>query len=664
MTSSARHLAAPLLCAAWMCLFSSTPALAAKDLDPEFLEISDCPEHPGCHAVILLEEIEFSNESNRTKYSERRLMKLFTDEGIEKWSDVTLRAAVGSYDVRNLSGRTILPDGTEIPLDQQNVRVKLLRQGKRRVKFKSATFPGVVPGAIIEYSFDILTKGNSFFTEDTWSIQHELPVLISRYVLKKGKFDLGWRQTGMENVRVEHEAPYKNVEVFTARNVPPLPDEPMGPPQEALRARMSFFLPELQKIWLGVTAGKVSGAAAEFMEGPGIAEKARELVSDSDSALTKVRKIYEFVQESIGAEEQRASETEESAIKDAGNAGEVLARGFGNEYERTLLFLSLVKQAGLEGGLLLIASRYGSPFDENKPEGDQFDSFAAAVRTGDGWTFYDPAEKHCPFGMISPEKEGGVSNAVLLVPQKGQGVEKTSRVQNLILTTFDPAPYSIAAIPFSGASKNVLTRTMRVALQENGSATVSVSEQGRGLADLDLRKRLDGTDEQRRADLGDSLADLFKRPRLSSLSIENEASFDKDVTVKYEFETPEFASVVGDRILLTPSFESAKPNPFTVAARRTPVHFPHAQRTVDTVFIDIPEGYAVDEMPKATTVRDEPYVFVMSYTKIGQRLKLSRRLEIDTGVSPVEDYPRLKTLYETIQQADRQVVVLRKEAAE
>jgi hypothetical protein len=156
-------------------------ARAADRIDPAYLAMKDCPGQPGCAAIVLLDDQEFNHESNRSRYRVHRMIKVFTDEGVQRHSDVTAPSVIGGFDVRNLQGRTILPDGSEIKLSQDNVFVKTLRKGKRWERTKSAKFPGVQPGSIIEYSFDVLTEPNSYLTQLDWYVQSRLPVVEGRF---------------------------------------------------------------------------------------------------------------------------------------------------------------------------------------------------------------------------------------------------------------------------------------------------------------------------------------------------------------------------------------------------------------------------------------------------------------------------------------------------
>lgn len=638
--------------------------LASKEIDPALLSLTDCPMMPGCPALILLDETEFSNEGSRTKYARKQLIKVFTQEGIDTYSDVEVKAQSGGWDVRNLEGRTIQPDGTSIPLKQDNIRIKYLRAGKHHERVKSATFPGVVAGSIIEYSYDILTEQNSYMTAVEWDVQQELPILTSGFTMKPGPFKIGWKQAGSEKVTVEDTSTHKSVTRLRAVKVPPIPDEPYGPPQDEVRARLYFDLPELMESWLGRFAGQIAGYTGEFIDAtPGITEKVKELTTASDTPIEKVRKIYRFVQEGIGDEERRGEETEVEKVKDAKNAGEVLAHGYGDERERTLLFLSLVKAAGLDQRLLMIVGRGSGVFDAKVPDKDQFDSFAAAVKTGsEQWTFYDPATRHCPFGMIAREKEGGVPNALMIQPLKGAGSFQEAVVQNLRIRTNTAVAYGIAAIPFSAAAKNVLTRETVVRLAADGSADVEVTDQGSGLVDLDHRLAYEELDESaRREKLAAWVKGGLPKAELTEAAFEQIDSFEKPAVLKYQIRIPDAAEALADKLILTPSLlHAARPGAFTAEVRVTPVHLPFRRKSQERIRIVAPEGYELDDLPAPVVVRDAPLVFTFSFDRVQGELVVSRRVEIDTAVWPAADYSRLRAFYQKLQEADRQVVVFKK----
>jgi hypothetical protein len=640
-----------------------SPSRAGDKIDPSYLALKDCPAQPGCPAIVLLNDHELNNDSNRSRYTVHRIVKVFTDEGVQHYSDVEAPSTIGGWDVRNLEGRTILPDGKEIKLTQDNIFVKTLRKGKRWERTKTAKFPGVQPGAIIEYSYDVLTEQLSLLTELTWFVQMRLPIVDSRFTLKPGKLNFVWMKGGSEQVPVEEKRPFKNVAYYTAHDVPGIPDEPFSPPEEALQARYLFNLPEEQAAWLGVLAARVAGATGEFVtDAPGVKAKVTELGADTAPALERVKKIYRFVQEKIDTEDRRAGATGEEALKEAKSAGEVLQRGFGSEWERALLFLAMVREAGLEYGFLMLAGRFSSAFNPSFPDESQFDSYAVAVKTGSGWTFYDPAARHCPFGMISGEKEGGTTpNGILLTPLKGAAKARRGRVQNLITTTYDPVPFAIATVPASSASKNVLKREAKVAYRPDGGLDVTVSDQGTGLVDLAHRQAYEKEDEAGRLKvLREKLSEIFPVVEVESAEFQDIESFDKPASLRYTLHLPGEPGQ-GDRLLVTPSlFHAGQAMPFTAEARRTEVRFQHARRQQERVEWNLPAGYEVEDLPGPVAVKDPPFTFTMNYSTNEGVLVMSRTLDIDTNTWPAKDYPRLKAFFEKVQEADGRVISLKK----
>jgi len=612
-------------------------------------------------ALILLDVRELNNESGRTKYTFRRLIKFFKQDGIERYGQLETSAVIGGYEVRDMKGRTILPDGKELRLGQDDIHLKWFKRGKRRIRMKSATFPGVVPGAIVEWSYDIITEPNTYMTDADWPIQQDLPILDSRFILKQGKFTLGWTQGGSEPVKVDHASPYKNVNNFTARNVPSIPSEPYGPPVGTLQARIQFGLPEVAKQWVASLAGYYGGHVWAYAQGAGIEAKAKELVGSETSPTIKVRRIYDFLQQKIGAPEA----DDEDEEQEAKNAGEVLARGHGDEWERSMLFMALGKAAGIEMGLLLIASRDNGKLKLDLMDESQFDAYAVAAKTGQGWTFYDPAIRHLTFGMISPEKEGAPDNGILIHPARDVGKLQTAVVQNLRFEHYTPSTYGVVGIPYSAAAKNTLKRDTRVTIQDDGTGVVEVLRQGLGHVDLEHRRAYEHlTDEERREELTERLHDTVPSAELVSAEFIDLESFEKEAQIKYTFNVPQLATIVADRIVFGPFVHGLfAANPFTAQTRRTPVLFSYARRTQDRLVVALPEGYAAGALPETVSVRDEPFVLTVTWSQGEGEIVMNRRLDINTAEWPVADYARLKAFFEKIHESDRAAITLTKAAA-
>jgi len=321
----------------------------------------------------------------------------------------------------------------------------------------------------------------------------------------------------------------------------------------------------------------------------------------------------------------------------------------------------------MQSAILFIVARDGGLMNLDTPDDDQFDAFAAAVKTGGTtWTFYDPAVKHCPFGMISAKKEGGVPNAMLITPQMGAGEGFYDIISNTRIWRNRPSRYSTATIPVSAASRNVQNREATVLLATDGTLQVEVSEQGIGQVDLDERTTYLPLDEEKRKErLLEVIHEFQPRATLVSAEFQDIDSFEKPAVLKYKFSVPDSASSLGDRILLTPSiFNAGRPVPFTSDKRTTPVHFPHTQKSIERLTFEVPAGYKPGELPKADIVREGPFLFATNYSVTDGKLVFSRRLEIDTATWPAASYAQVKSFFEKVQAADRQVVVFAKGSAQ
>jgi hypothetical protein len=642
-----------------------------KDIDPNFFAINDCPGEPGCPALVLLEETELSNEKLQARLTQRKLIKVFNEVGIMKYSDVQVAAIVGFDDIRDLAGRTILPNHETIPLRQEDIFVKTTyKRGKTRVRTKNAKFPGVVPGAIIEYSYNLVSPEAASYHRWTWEVQDELPVLGARFILKPGGVQFSWIQTGIDPAVLVHTTPFKTIQNFTMANVASVSEEPFGPPDNVRRTRVHFYEQDQATTWISGVAWGVSLRTGEFLSKlEGIPAKVKEITNGETAPEARLGKIYDFVQRQIGSEDKRLGQTEKSKIKDAENAGEVLARGYGNEFDRTMLFLAMVQEAGLPMGVLVIAGRNNAILNPDAPDPSQFDSFAATVKIGDNWTFYDPAAPHCPLGMISAEKEGVVLNALIVNPSKPSaprvlgGVKLWDEAYRSYLKA-RTAPVRLVKVPHSGAAKNVLLRRADVRLHEDGSMEIDGTDQASGQVDMDQREDYGDLDEEKRkAKYSEEIHQAMPRAIVQSVAFEDFESFESPATLRFSLTLPQAVMTAGNRLVLTPSlFDAGRPAIFTSDKRRTPVSLPHTQKSMETLSFEIPSGWVVDRVPDRINFHDGELVLMTECKEVNGRLVFSRRVEVDPPYWPLDQYARLKAFFDKVQQADQQVAILRKGA--
>jgi hypothetical protein len=309
-----------------------------------------------------------------------------------------------------------------------------------------------------------------------------------------------------------------------------------------------------------------------------------------------------------------------------------------------MLFVALLREAGLDAVLVPVAGRDHAVFEPSMPDAAQFDGVLAAVMQDGRWTFYDPATRHCPLGMVSPRFENVVPNAVIVLMGPGTAGKPT-------------------AIPVSPASRNLLARDVKVSLQPDGSAIVEARDEGEGHVDLDHRQRYGTLPEPDRAP---ALESWLRRgaplARVESAWFENLESFTGKARIGYRFVLPGLAVATGDTLVVSPSvLHAMQAAPFTAETRRTPVDFGHTQKTVERIAFAIPEGYVARSTPEPIVLRDGPLSLITNCTVQPDEVVFTRRLEIDAAIWAAEDYPRLKAFFDKVREADQQGLILARE---
>src|SRR6266571_393539 len=134
----------------------------------------------GEDAVILDESWDIdirSFEEIRERYHQR--LQILTPRGAEEYKE----AGVGYnpwVSIKDFRGLVESPNGKRFDVKKQNIvdtasfpSFVLYSDSKQRVMI----FPGVIPGAVIEYSYEKDIR-NIFFMSDTFPLQDEIPIRL------------------------------------------------------------------------------------------------------------------------------------------------------------------------------------------------------------------------------------------------------------------------------------------------------------------------------------------------------------------------------------------------------------------------------------------------------------------------------------------------------
>ena len=131
-----------------------SPAVHASEgfppISPEELKMTSEPLAPGAPAIILYRQVD-RDDNGRTSHEDNYIrIKILTEEGRQR-ANVELPFSKESENVVAIRGRTVKPDGSEVPFDGTVFEKSLVKARGLHYLAKTFTLPDVEVGSIIEY---------------------------------------------------------------------------------------------------------------------------------------------------------------------------------------------------------------------------------------------------------------------------------------------------------------------------------------------------------------------------------------------------------------------------------------------------------------------------------------------------------------------------------
>src|SRR5258708_5701676 len=148
-------------------------SVAFRDPTPQERAMTSVAVAPGASAVVLSWR-QFVNDRDSYR-SEYLRIKILSEQG-KKYGDVEIPHVALFSDVNHIKARTVRPDGTIAAFDGKTFDKVVVKVGGVRLIAKTFTLPDVQVGSIIEYRYDIATRGYMLYNSE-FTVQREIPVL-------------------------------------------------------------------------------------------------------------------------------------------------------------------------------------------------------------------------------------------------------------------------------------------------------------------------------------------------------------------------------------------------------------------------------------------------------------------------------------------------------
>jgi transglutaminase-like putative cysteine protease len=413
-------------------LLALVAAPAAADAFPPITEkeraLASVAGEPNAPAVVLFKKAEFlmwgydsqGAISSRLLVQERR--KILTEQGKD-----LAEVAVAHNDFIRLAGfkgRTVLPDGREVPLgsDARFERKESKRYGRR---VTTVTFPSVEIGAILDYQYEL--RMESIYFLEPWYFSEELPVVYSEMVFKIPREiqTQAWNRDPFKvGLQRETKKSSRGTELRVwGENLPSVPDDPFGLPFADLATQMMIvpaayqdrdIYEKLMDSWPSVCEMLEESYAKARRKDGGVAKKAKEIAS-AGAARQKAEALYRFVRDEIETVNQPGI-----FLAEGSSVEKTLSQKSGDPAEKALLLQTLLNAVKLDARVVWAADRMHGQIDPQVPNPLWFDTVLVAVDLDGQRVYLDPSDKALAFGRLQYGYEG--TPALIHDAKKPEGI--------------------------------------------------------------------------------------------------------------------------------------------------------------------------------------------------------------------------------------------------
>ena len=653
----------------------SSPALVRAQFQQptaEELKMTADPKAPGAAAVYLNVE-EITNDPLHYQSFYARI-KVLTEKGKELATVDVPPYLRGTSKIVDIKGRTIHSDGTVIPLvgkpaDLLVAKVKNKGGEQLQVNRKVFTLPSVEVGSILEYSYQIQNDDN-ISSEPHWEIQRPYFVHKAHYLFTPSKMFLHGSQHSDSTYMEDEHGRVVNSLIWWPRlpqgvgviedadgrhtvdvsDVPPTPDEEWMPPIESIRYRVFFYYKAASsaaEFWIN-DAKLWSKDLDRFAEpSKSIKEAVAGLIAPADSELDKAKKLYKAVQALDNTDYSRKkseAEMKQLHLKAAKHAEDVWAQKSGDSEDIALLYLAMLRAAGLTAYANKVVNRQQGVFDISYLSLSQIDDSLVILSTGGKDIELAPGEKMCPFQTVNwrHSSAGGLTQSA-----KGVGAVTTAAQQY---------------------PDNKTLRIGDVTLDGNGALTGNFQFVMTGQEALYWRQTALRNDPE-------ELKKQFDHNRLESIFPDGvEAHIDHftglddpNVNLIAVINAKGAIGAATSKRLMLPAFffETRGTQPFVAQEKRTqPVDMHYGDLVTDQVTYHLPAGFTVEGASQDNKISwpQHAILTVKSVSAPGQ-ITIAHSLASAFTFAKPEEYQDLRGFYQKVAGSDQAQLVLTRSTA-
>ena len=587
-------------------------------------------------------------------------IKIYKKEGLD-WANFEVPYYIG-YD--KLDDEMLnFSDAVTYNLENgEIVKTKLKSEGVFKTKINDdwkmakLSMPNVKVGSVIEFSYQ--HKSENLVKFPVCDFQYSIPVNYTEYkteipeyyiykTILKGYADVK-SESKLNQGSVSFSNEYGQTRSMTyrqisssyiAKDVPALKEEEFV---DNVRNYKSSLHNELERTrfpeqpvkdysitWEGVakTIFEDKDFGEQLKQSGYLINDVKLILKSEDSQDERLNKIFKFVQDKMNWNQEYGYYTDKGVVKAYGERT-------GNVAEINFILISMLRLAGLKADPVLVSTReHGIPVF---PSRTVFNYVIAAAELNGEKILLDATNKSTSINILPLYvlnwsgrliREDGTSEEINLVPNKPSK-------QNYNL--------SVTIAPGGNLSGKYMEQ------KTDYKALVYRLNQ----ADINVDNYL----EKKENELNGIV--------ISDYVVENKkADLSKPVVEKFNFTSNNHCEIINGKMFISPLlFFTINKNPFVQEKRKMPVYFGYPRQEKYNLVFEIPEGYAVESLPKSIKMatEDKSLVFSLNAMVNENRIQIAVANEINISIAGAELYEGLKKFCQKIVEQQKEKIVLKK----
>ncbi len=629
-------------------VFAQSILTPIGEFSNEEIQLTKCSFDTEANAVILMHEAVSNYDDYYHLITTHHIrIKVLNEKGIKEgnitipfWSkddfeDITIQKAI-TFNFENGSLVATPVSRKDIFTNKRNDRYSTV----------SFAFPAVKAGCILDFQYE--SNMRHYGGLDTWEFQDRLPVVTSKY-------DLSIRPN-LEFSYVLHKRPDFKAIVkqnsstgsiyFEMNNIPALDYEPYIDSRKDYLQHVEF-----QLSGLNTTSGAYGGSTSTTKYMNTWEAVSRELLNISEFGGVIGKSIPgtdEFVQKlkTLGSDQAKMKMAYDFVVSNmtwnhiySKYASDGLKKAWekktGTSAEINFILINLLKQGGLDVSPAIVSERWHGKVNPAYTFVDQFDNVVACVKVGEQTYYLNATEKYTP-AFYTPYE---LLNTRALVI--GKKTKELSDIKNESLI------YNELVVN-------------KVIINIDGTVTGNTDVQSAGYARVEkLKQFMDNEKEFIRNHYNDE--ELL--PVVTKFTTEG-VNNDSSAFIQHCDFTGKL-SLAGDFYFVPLNlFSGFDKNPFLRDKRFSNINFGY-KRTVKIInMISLPDGFIVEELPKAIRLsaeqKDIEMTRAVEYNKEDKEVNSVITITFSKSLYEVDEYPVLQAFYKRLFEFIREPLLLKK----